>query len=155
LRFALVNEFDHYDRAILALLQANARTSLTELSKQIHLTAPAVTERVRKLEEAGVISGYRAQINLRKFGYSFEVFVQVTVDSHAALDAWADAHPEVLEISATTGNHCALLRIALTEPEHLQKLLAELGEIGKSSTSMVLSSRHFDRARVDGATLMR
>jgi Lrp/AsnC family transcriptional regulator, leucine-responsive regulatory protein len=141
---------DTYDHAILALLQSNGRITMTELSKQVHLTSPAVTERVKKLEEAGVIAGYGTHINLRKYGYSFEAFVQITVDSHAQLDAWADAHSEVLEIHATTGNHCALLRIALTSPEHLQKLLTELGALGNTSTAMVLSSRHEHRARLHG-----
>jgi Lrp/AsnC family transcriptional regulator, leucine-responsive regulatory protein len=134
----------------LALLQSNGRITMTELSKQVHLTSPAVTERVKKLEEAGVITGFGAHLNLRKFGYSFEAFVQVTVASHAQLDTWADAHPEVLEIHATTGNHCALLRVALTSPEHLQKLLTELGALGTTSTAIILSSRHQHRARLGG-----
>ncbi len=143
-------QLDAYDHAILALLQVNGRMTMTELSRQVHLTSPAVSERVKKLEDAGVIVGYGARINLRKYGYSFEVFVQITVESHTQLDAWADARPEVLEIHATTGNHCALLRLALTSPEHLQRLLTELGKLGNTSTAMVLSSRHEFRPRLDG-----
>ena len=84
-------EFDAYDHKIIALLQENARLSYTEIGRKIHLTSPAVTERVKRLEEAGVIEGYCAKINTRKIGYSFEAFVHVTVDSHAALDSWAAA----------------------------------------------------------------
>ena len=140
-------ELDTYDRKIIALLQENARLSYTDLGRRIHLSSPAVTERVRRLEDAGVITGYRACVNLRKIGYSFEALVQVTVTSHAALDSWTKTHPEVLACHATTGNHCALLRIAITQPEHLQELLLSLAEIGQTSTSIVLSSHHEERAK--------
>lgn len=146
-------ELDAYDEKILALLQVNARLTFTEIGRQVHLTSPAVAERIKQLEEAGVITGYGARINLRKIGYSFEAIVQITVDSHAALDSWAAARDELLALHATTGAHCAVLRLALTSPEHLQALLASLGEIGKTSTAMVLSSQFEDRARVFGSQL--
>jgi Lrp/AsnC family transcriptional regulator, leucine-responsive regulatory protein len=146
-------ELDAQDQKILALIQRNARASFTEIGRKVHLTSPAVAERIKRLEEAGVILGYGARINLRKIGYSFEAFVQITVDSHAALNTWADAHDELLALHATTGNHCAVLRLALTSPEHLQQLLASLGEIGKTSTAMVLSTQFEDRVRVSGVKL--
>lgn len=146
-------ELDAYDRKILALLQENARMSLSEIGRRIHLTSPAVGERVKRLEEAGVIEGYGARVNLRAMGYSFEAFINVTVESHEALDAWARAHPEVLALHATTGAHCALLRVAATAPEHLQALLASLGKIAKTTTSIVLSTQLEERPRIDGNTL--
>jgi Lrp/AsnC family leucine-responsive transcriptional regulator len=149
LSFAL----DGYDRKILALLQENARLGFSEIGRRIHLTSPAVAERVRRLEEAGVIERFAAKVNLRKLGYSFEAFIHITVDSHAALDAWAAARPEVLELHATTGVHCALIRIALTAPEHLQACLTSLGAIGKTTTSVVLSSQLEGRIRVPGDQL--
>jgi Lrp/AsnC family leucine-responsive transcriptional regulator len=146
-------ELDAHDQKILALLQENARLSFTEIGRRVHLTAPAVTERVKRLEEAGIVTGYGARINLRKLGYSFEAFVQVTVESHAALDAWAESHAELLSLHATTGSHCAIMRLGLTSPEHLQALLESLGEIGRTTTSMVLSSTFEDRKRIPGANL--
>jgi Lrp/AsnC family leucine-responsive transcriptional regulator len=141
-------ELDNYNRKILDLLQTNARMSWTEIGRQVHLTAPAVAERVRQLEEAKVITGYRAVVNLRQIGYSFEALIQVTVDSHDALDAWAARHQEVLALHATTGEHCALLRLGLRDPEHLQALLKSLGNMGKTSTAMVLSTHMEDRTRI-------
>lgn len=146
-------ELDNYDRKIIALLQSNARISYTEIGRQVHLTAPAVTERVRRLEEAGVITGYQTRVNLRALGYSFEAFINIVVDSHAALDTWAAAHPEVLALHATTGNHCALMHIGVTSPEHLQEVLMSLGKLGKTSTSMVLSSQFENRPRCHGDQL--
>lgn len=146
-------ELDAYDRKILALLQQNARLSFSEIGRQIHLTSPAVAERVRRLEDAKVIEGYGLRMNLRALGYSFEAFINITVDSHPALDAWAGAHPEVLALHATTGSHCALLRIAVTAPEHLQALLSSLAQLGKTTTSIVLSSQFEERPRLPGAQL--
>ena len=60
---------DSYDTRILAELQADARLTLAELGRRVHLSQPAVTERVRKLESAGVITGYRATVNLAALGY--------------------------------------------------------------------------------------
>ena len=94
--FALSSELDAYDRKILALLQENARLGFSEIGRRIHLTSPAAAERVRRLEEAGVIEAFTTRINLRKIGYSFEAFINITVDSHEKLEAWAAAHPEVL-----------------------------------------------------------
>ncbi len=144
---------DRHDQKILALLQENARLTFAEIGRRIHLTAPAVAERVKRLEEAGIIAGYSARVNLRKLGYSFEAFVQITVESHPALDAWVEAHQEVLALHATTGSQCAIMRLGLTSPEHLQSLLGSLGEIGKTTTSMVLASTFEDRKRVPGDKL--
>lgn len=146
-------ELDAYDRKILALLQENARLGFSEIGRRIHLTSPAVAERVRRLEEAGVIEGFGVRVNLRAIGYSFEAFINITVDSHDALDAWAAAHPEVLALHATTGSHCALARIAVTAPEHLQALIQSLSKIGKTTTSIVLSSQFEDRMRLPGDQL--
>jgi Lrp/AsnC family leucine-responsive transcriptional regulator len=141
-------ELDAYDRNILALLQQDARLSYSEIGRRVHLSSPAVAERIRRLEEARVIEGFSARLNLRALGYSFETFVNITVDSHDALDAWAAAHAEVLALHATTGNHCALLRIALRSPEHLESLLKSLANIGKTSTAMVLSTQFEARQRL-------
>ncbi|MBJ7312530.1 Lrp/AsnC family transcriptional regulator [Rugamonas sp. CCM 8940] len=146
-------ELDTYDRKIVALLQTNARLSFSEIGRRIHLTSPAVAERVRRMEEAQVITGFTACINLRALGYIFEALINITVESHEALDTWANAHPEVLALHATTGSHCALLRVAVTAPEHLQSLISSLAPIGKTTTSIVLSTQFEDRPRVPGDQL--
>lgn len=144
---------DAYDRKIVALLQSNARLSISEIGRRIHLTSPAVAVRVRRMEEAQVITGFTVRVNLRALGYIFEAFINITVESHDALDAWADAHPEVLALHITTGSHCALLRVAVTAPEHLQSLISSLAPIGKTTTSIVLSTQFEERPRVQGDQL--
>ena len=68
---------DSFDDKILAILQRNGRISMAELGRQVHLSQPAVTERVRKLEESGVITGYRAVVDLEKLGYGIRAIIRV------------------------------------------------------------------------------
>lgn len=72
-------KMDKINREILDTLQRNGRISFADLGKKVHLSAPAVTERVKKLEDAGVITGYRASVNLERLGYPIEVMIQVKV----------------------------------------------------------------------------
>lgn len=140
---------DTYDRKILALLQEDGRMTFSEIGRRIHLTSPAVGERVKRLQEANVITGFTARVNLRAIGYSFEALINVIVESHPALEAWASERPEVLALHATTGTHCAVLRLAVTSPEHLQALIASLGTIGKTTTSLILSTHFETRALLE------
>ena len=75
--FALNIEIDAHDTKILAELQADARLSMAELGRRVHLSQPAVTERVRKLEAAGVITGYRATVDLTRLGYGIRAVIRV------------------------------------------------------------------------------
>lgn len=138
-------DFDPYDLRILALLQENARMPFTEIGRKVHLTSPAVAERVRRMEEAGVITGYRAQVDLAKLGYGLQSFIRMSVRSDEALEAWVAEHPEVLALHAVTGDDCAVLRVAISTPEHLQTLLKSLAQIGRTSTAIVLSTKFDDR----------
>lgn len=144
----MIFELDGYDRKIIALLQLDGRMSFSAMGRQVHLSSPAVAERVRRLEQAGVLQGCAMRIDLRALGYAFETFVNITVDSHEALDQWAASRPEVLALHATTGNHCAMLRLALRDPAHLEALLKSLAKIGKTATAMVLSSQFEQRPRL-------
>ena len=72
-----INEFDAYDAAILGALQNDARITMAQLGRLVHLSQPAVTERVRKLELSGVITGYRAQVNYQRLGYGIRAVVRV------------------------------------------------------------------------------
>ena len=86
---------DAHDTRILAELQADARLSMAELGRRVHLSQPAVTERVRKLETAGVISGYRATVNLGKLGYAIRAMVRVGRADYARVVKLVQQTPEV------------------------------------------------------------
>jgi Lrp/AsnC family leucine-responsive transcriptional regulator len=140
-------ELDSQNRKIIALLQENARLPFTEIGRRVHLTSPAVADRVRRLEESGVIQGYGARIDLRQVGYGFEVFINVTTASLAQLEAWAATHDEVLALHMVTGQCSALLRLGLTSPEHLESLICDLTQIGSTATTLVLKSQFEHRPR--------
>src|SRR5216117_1273512 len=88
-------ELDHYDTKILAELQADARLSMAELGRRVHLSQPAVTERVRKLEAGGVITGYRATIDLTRLGYGIRAVIRVGRAEYARIVKLIQQTPEV------------------------------------------------------------
>ncbi len=127
---------------ILGELQQNARISFAELGRIVGLSTPAVTERVHKLEEAGIIVGYRAQIDPAKVGLPMLAFVNVKVggENLARFMELAATHPEVLECHRVTGAESFLLKVAVSDVTHLEKLLDALMPYVGTTTSMVLST---------------
>ncbi|AOY00860.1 Lrp/AsnC family transcriptional regulator [Jeongeupia sp. USM3] len=132
---------DSKDWKILDALQRDARQSLSALGKRIGLSQPAVSERIRKLEDAGVIEGYGARLNLQKAGYGLLALIRVRSD-HARLPqllAQCEAMPEVLEAFRITGEDCLMLRCAIARPEALEVVVDTLAAFGNLTTSLVLS----------------
>jgi Lrp/AsnC family leucine-responsive transcriptional regulator len=127
---------------ILGELQQNARISFAELGRIVGLSTPAVTERVHKLEEAGIIVGYRAQIDPAKVGLPMLAFVNVKVggENLTRFMELAATHPEVLECHRVTGAESFLLKVAVSDVTHLEKLLDALMPYVGTTTSMVLST---------------
>src|SRR6187551_687926 len=110
---------DSYDTRILAELQADARLTMAELGRRVHLSQPAVTERVRKLEAAGVITGYRATVNLGKLGYGIRAMVRVGRAEYARVVKLVQQSPEVVSAYNVTGEDSWLLEIAVIDVPHL------------------------------------
>ena len=127
---------------ILRELQENARLTFNELGRRVNLSAPAAAERVRKMEEAGIITGYRAEVDPRKVGFPLGAFLRVEAPgvNHARLGTLARESPEVLECHHVTGSESFQMRVVLTGTDHLQELLRELARWGSPTTSIVLSS---------------
>jgi Lrp/AsnC family transcriptional regulator, leucine-responsive regulatory protein len=133
---------DRLDWRILEALQANARISNTELGKQIGLSQPAVTARIRRLEEQGVIEGYGARINPRLAGRSVSALVRLRT-THAeiqrCLAAFA-AMPELVAADRITGEDCFIVRLVVAEMPQLEQAIDALARFGAVSTSVVLAS---------------
>ncbi len=113
-------DLDRYDRAILRLLQQDARITNARLASEVSLSESACLRRVRALEESGLIEGYTALINQQKAGYPVNVFVSITLDrqSQSGLTAFETAVrriPEVMECYLMTGEHDYLLRIVVAD----------------------------------------
>lgn len=133
---------DEIDWKILKELQENARVSFAELGRRVNLTTPAVIERVRKLEDAKIIVGYRAEIDAAKIGLPITAFVRMSisgVDYSHIIEA-AKNSTEVLECHRGTGNDSFIMKVAVADVEHLQNLIDKLTPYGITTTSIVLSS---------------
>lgn len=127
---------------ILNELQQDARVSFAELGRRVGLTTPAVIERVKRLEESGVIKGYRAEINLAKIGLPILAFIRmniVGVDFSSVVKVAEDS-TEVLECHRGTGGDSFIFKVAVSDVEHLQNVIDRLTPYGITTTSIVLSS---------------
>lgn len=133
---------DEIDWKILKELQENARISFAELSRRINLTTPAVIERIRKLEDAKIILGYRAEINTAKVGLPITAFIRMSISGvdYSKIIQVAEKSSEVLECHRGTGNDSFILKVAVSDVEHLQNLIDRLVPFGITTTSIVLSS---------------
>lgn len=135
---------DRRSRRILKELQADGRLSFAELGRRIGLSTPATAERVRRLEEAGVIEGYEARINPRALGLDVTAFVRVRVTGAETLarrlTKLASESPEVLECHRCTGDESFILKVRVGSVGELERLIDRLTPFGMTSTSLVLSS---------------
>ena len=137
---------DETDMKMLAILQRAGRTRNIELAEAVGLSLPAVSERMRKMEESGVITGYYARLNPRLLGYDVAAFVVVTVDSSkhfSALVQHASTVAEIQECHAITGEGTHLLKVRTKNTTELEKLLAKIRSwqgVVSTMVNVVLSS---------------
>jgi Lrp/AsnC family transcriptional regulator, leucine-responsive regulatory protein len=122
--------FDQLDRAILEALQVNSRISVADLARKIHLSPPAVHQRIKRLERAGVIQQYVALLNREIVGADLLCFIGVNIQPHtkAQLDNFQqtiDTLPAVLECYRTAGSHDLLLKIAVADHRELDRFIAD------------------------------
>lgn len=127
---------------LLCALQENARSSYAELGKRVGLTAPAVAERIRRMEVAGIITGYHAAVNPARLGLGLTSIMrfQSADRSEAGAIALMKSCPEIIECHRVTGDDCMTLTAVVASVEHLQALINKLASRGSSNTAIVLSS---------------
>lgn len=137
----MTGNLDPTDWAILAELQRDGRIALSELGRRVNLSASATTERVRRLESAGVITGYRAEVDLAKVGYAVLAVVRLKYpgNRHEPLHALIAERPEILECLRTTGDDCYTLKVAATSMPHLEQVVNDLTGFGSTTTNIVYS----------------
>jgi Lrp/AsnC family leucine-responsive transcriptional regulator len=133
---------DDIDRKVLTELQEDARLSYAELGRRVGLTTPAVIERVRKLEDAKIITGYRAEIDPAKVGLPIIAFVRMSITGvdYSHIIEVAEQSQEVLECHRGTGGDSFIMKVAVSSVEHLQELIDRLTPYGITTTTIVLSS---------------
>lgn len=138
---------DATDWRILAELQADGRLSFNELGRRVSLSPPAVAERVRRLEESGVIAGYQARVDPARAGLPLTAFVQMRCSLGSCLlrTSAADDYPEVTEVHKLSGNFCTMLKIRVASMAHLEGLLERIGKHGEINSHVVLSTQYEGR----------
>jgi Lrp/AsnC family leucine-responsive transcriptional regulator len=127
---------------ILTALQDNGRLSFAELGRRVHLSLPAVAEQVRRLEEAGVITGYHAVVDMAKLGLPIGAFIRISTSKEgcARVTALVAARPEIRECHRVTGTDSYVMHVRVASMAHLEEVIDRLMPLGPFATSIVLSS---------------
>jgi len=138
LTFAL----DKVDTAILEALQSNGRQSIADLARSINMSHSAAAERVRRLEESAVISGYSAVVEPLRLGFSIMAYLQLRYPSsiYEPLHKVLAETPEVIEAHHVTGDDCFIMKVVATSMKHLEQVSGRIGALGSVTTSVVYSS---------------
>jgi len=130
---------DDADRAILDLLLDDSRISLRMIGAQIGLTAPAVRERILRMEDAGVIEGFTVRLNPRALGFQLEAVLRVEPlpGEMRAVEQTLQAMPEVVDCCVVTGEDCFVARLVLRDISDLDRVLEPLHEKARTKTSII------------------
>ncbi|MFD9532133.1 Lrp/AsnC family transcriptional regulator [Streptomyces sp. NPDC060010] len=133
---------DTTDWRILAALQENGRAGFAELARAVSMSASAVTERVRRLEEAGVITGYTAVVDPEKLGKPVLALVRLRYPhgNYKPFNDLLEATPDILEAHHVTGDDCFVLKVAARSMRHLEEITGRISGLGSVTTSIVYSS---------------
>ena len=127
---------------ILQVVQREGRISLTDLAARVALSLPATSERLKRLEEAGVIEAYRAQVSAEEAGYQVMALIGMTTPQpdKARLIAQLRQMPEVLECLHVTGQDSFILRVVTRDIRHLERFVGSINHFGETRTSIVMSA---------------
>ena len=133
---------DSTDYRIIEILQKNGRISMKDLGKAVNMTSPAVAERVRKLEENGVILGYKAIISPEKLNKNIMAFINVGLapENYQPFIDFAGKNESIVECHHVTGGFSVIIKVLTKNTSDLKALIDEIKKIGSTQTSVILSS---------------
>ncbi|ANI37559.1 Lrp/AsnC family transcriptional regulator [Mycolicibacterium vaccae] len=133
---------DRTDEAILEVLQTDGRISTADLARTVSLSPSATADRVRRLVDLGVITGYTATVSADALGYSISAFVRLAYPSgnYKPLHDLLEVTPEVIEAHHVTGNDCFILKVLARSMSDLERITGRVATLGAITTSVVYSS---------------
>jgi Lrp/AsnC family transcriptional regulator, leucine-responsive regulatory protein len=136
------NGIDAANRALLAELQSDARLTFAELGRRVGLSSPAVAERIGRLEETGVITGYRAEIDPRALGFTLGVIIRIRPAPRELpkVAELARITPEVVECHRITGEDCFFMKAYVRDVEHLEEVIDQFVVYGQTTSSIMQTS---------------
>ena len=135
-------QLDSVGWQLLRVLQDDARLSFSELGRRVGLSSPAVAERVRRMEDHGLITAYRAIVDPSKLGYPILAFIHLKTsgEHHQRLATVAHTLSEIMECHHITGQDSYMIKVIVSSMVHLEHVIAQLRHYGDTTTSIVLSS---------------
>ena len=144
---------DRTDWQLLTELQRDGRSSFAELARAVAMSPSAVAERIRRLEEAGVIAGYRASLDPERVGLQVMAFVRLRypTGNYRPFHALLESTPEIIEAHHVTGEDCFVLKVLTRSMRHLEEVTGRISGLGAVTTSVVYSSPLPGRAVAPGA----
>ena len=133
---------DEKDWVLLTSLQEDARTPFAELARKARMSAPSATERVRRMEDEGVITGYHAHVDAVKLGRPLQVIVRLSVPNkeYARFRRFLNGAEEVMECHHISGDEAFFVRAAVADVKALEDLIRRLSAYGQTATSLILST---------------
>jgi Lrp/AsnC family leucine-responsive transcriptional regulator len=135
------SQLDDVSWQILEALQDDARISFSELGRQVGMSPPAVAERVRRMEDLGIITGYHATVNLEKVGFPITAFVRINAGEYCSrMGNVVQDIPEIIEYHRVTGGDSGIMKIVVSSVAHLEVVIDRLASYGTTTTSIVLSN---------------
>jgi Lrp/AsnC family transcriptional regulator, leucine-responsive regulatory protein len=139
-------KFDEVDIMILDELQKDSRQSMRELSKKINLSAPSVTERVRKLESEGIIEGYSIKINEKALGLKIECILEITVKNadYKKFQQTIQGFPKIVFCYRIAGHACYIAKLRVATLEEIEQFINEITTIASTVTHVIFSEVKVD-----------
>jgi Lrp/AsnC family leucine-responsive transcriptional regulator len=139
---AINAKFDEKDWILIQLIQADARLSFAELGRRSKMSPPAAAERLRRLQDTGVILGYHAQVSAERLGLGLLVFIEIQVkrSDYTRFQKAVQKIAWILECHHTAGRASFILKAAVPDTYGLELLVGHLSEFGDTNTTLVLST---------------
>jgi Lrp/AsnC family leucine-responsive transcriptional regulator len=139
---SIESELDETGRRILSILQAEGRIGFSELGRRVGLSAPAVADRVRRMEDTGLITGWRADVDRTRLGWGITAFMRVTCagEKYQAVRRLAHDLPEVIDCHHVTGEDCFYIKMAVGSVQHLERVIDRFRDLGRTVSSVALST---------------
>jgi Lrp/AsnC family transcriptional regulator, leucine-responsive regulatory protein len=146
-------ELDAIDLQIIQILQEQGRIAHVKLAEQVGLSAPSVIERVKKLEDSGVITGYHASVSAKRLGKDVTAFIGVSINHPRLIGLFEQAVQQledVLECHHVTGEHTLLLKVKTDDTSSLERLISTIRSIEgvERTETMVVLSTHTERSQI-------
>jgi len=133
---------DKIDRKIIDILQHDARAPLKEVADRVFLSSPAVSARITRLEKAGVLTGYQAQVDAPQLGYMVKAFINLDMDPQRKPEfyPYIESCPNVVECNCVTGDYSMLIEVLFGTTQQLDQFINHLQQFGRTRTQIVFST---------------